>query len=295
MTPEASNFKAFEKKLAALEKKTFIPEHLLKLVREVSLRQLEAVEQARIVEPEAQRLSSADEVMQGKPLLNREGFPVDLEQATALFTEFAALAQDIPPMDKAIEVIRRELAEGTLSLNDSFKAFLSGDDRLLEAFGLEKTPDSPRCLNFLVQSSLTPGLMKSAALLAPHLPSSINDRMHGHCPLCGSLPLIGRLKDAEGIRMLTCSFCRHEYRMPRLSCAFCGEQKSDRHEYFDSEDEPGVMVELCRNCKGYIKTLDFRKLDMVCIPVLDDLGFLPFDILARKKGYSRPSLSAWGF
>jgi FdhE protein len=294
MSPDVADIKAFEKKFAALEKKTFIPEPLMKLVREVSLRQLGAVEQARVNEVDAQRFSSADELRQGKSLLGREEFPVDMEQAAALLAEFAVFAKEISPLDKAVEIVLHELDEGTLSFEEACRAFLAGEDPFFETFGREKTPESPRCLNFLVQSSLTPSLMKAAAVLSTHLPKTLN-WVHGHCPLCGSMPLISRLKDLEGVRMHTCSFCRYEYRTPRLGCPYCGEQKFDKMEYFDSEEEPGIRVELCKSCQGYIKTLDFRQLDRTCIPVLDDLGFLPFDILAQKKGYSRPSLSAWGF
>ena len=294
MNPNTPDHKAFEKKLSTLAERQYIPQPLLNLVRAVSLRQLEAMEGARIVEPDPERFSTADEIIRGKPLLAREEFPADLEQASELFRELAELARSIEPLDRAVETVLRELDEGALSQDDAFRAFLSGDDGFFEVYGRENTPESPRCLNFLVQSSLTPGLMKAAALFAARLPAG-TVQSHCHCPLCGSLPLIGRLKDNEGARHLTCSFCRHEYRAPRLGCPYCGEQKPDKLEYFDAEEDPGIMVEVCKSCQGYIKTLDFRKLDRNCVPVLDDLWFLPFDILAQNKGYSRPSLSAWGF
>jgi FdhE protein len=283
---------AFERKLTNLAKKPFLPEPLLGLVRAISIRQIEAADQSRI--GDLGKLSSQEELLRGKPLLPREDFPVDFDQARELFSEFSELARNTPPLDKAVQTILNALDEKALDLGQAFEAFLKGDDPWLESFGMERTPESPRCLNFLVQSSLTPGLIKVEAELSLLLPAS-ESWNHGHCPLCGSLPLIGRLKDNEGFRMLTCSFCRHEYRVQRLGCPYCGERKSEKLEYFDAEDEPGVMVEICKSCTGYIKTLDFRKFDVVCIPVLDDLGSLPFDILAQKKGFSRPSLSAWGF
>jgi FdhE protein len=292
MSSTSNDRKAFEKKLTALAKKPFIPEPLLGLVRTVSIRQIEAVDDARI--GEIGGLSSHEDLLRGKPLMPRENFPVDLDQARVLFGEFSGIARNTPPLDMAVQAVLEALDEGALDLGQAFQAFLKGDDPWLESIGREKTPESPRCLNFLVQSSLTPGLIKAESELSLLLPSS-QAWDHGHCPLCGSLPLIGRLKDKEGFRMLTCSFCRHEYRVQRLGCPYCGERKSEKLEYFDAEDEPGVMVEVCRSCNGYIKTLDFRKFDVVCIPVLDDLGTLPFDILAQKRGFSRPSLSAWGF
>jgi FdhE protein len=54
-------------------------------------------------------------------------------------------------------------------------------------------------------------------------------------------------------------------------------------------------VDVCAACRRYVKAADFRALDKVSVPVLDDLESLALDILAREAGFERPVLSAWGF
>lgn len=118
---------------------------------------------------------------------------------------------------------------------------------------------------------------------------------HGHCPTCGSLPFFSSLETKEGIRKVHCSFCRGEYRVPRLGCVYCGEKDSQRLRYFQVEEVPGFRVDLCDHCKMCIKTVDFRTMDRVLVPALDDLESLPLDVLANSRGYVRPTLSVWGF
>jgi len=44
-----------------------------------------------------------------------------------------------------------------------------------------------------------------------------------------------------------------------------------------------------------MKTTDFREVDKISIPALNDLESLPLDFVAVKEGYSRGTLSVWGF
>ncbi|MFP4517169.1 MAG: formate dehydrogenase accessory protein FdhE [Desulfovibrionales bacterium] len=292
-TNGAMDISRVNRKLKALKRCEHIPADLLDLIDTVLNKQLEVQDDAVLSELPGDRAVSTDELRRGKPLVGREGFPVDREQAKVLFEEFAQSIAGMPPMDTAVTRIREAIGTGELDLDKAFDAYIEGDDSFFSTFG-EKTPGAPRCLNFLVQSSLSPSLRKAAQGLGSRLPEDLA-WSHGSCPLCGSPPLIGRLHGKEGDRMLTCSFCAFEYRGQRLTCPFCLEQNPRKLEYFDAKEDPGIMVEVCTSCNHYIKTLDYRSLDRICIPVLDDLLSLPFDIVAGKQGYLRPTLSAWGF
>ncbi|WP_394699668.1 formate dehydrogenase accessory protein FdhE [uncultured Pseudodesulfovibrio sp.] len=109
----------------------------------------------------------------------------------------------------------------------------------------------------------------------------------GTCPICGSLPLISSLKEKEGFRHATCSFCRHEYRIKRIACPVCGEDDQKKLTFFTVDEEPGFRVDVCESCKTYIKTIDFRNLDRIAVPVLDDLDSLALDYVAAGQGYKR--------
>lgn len=132
---------------------------------------------------------------------------------------------------------------------------------------------------------MTPSLERCAELLGAR--TDLNKSWgHGHCPLCGSMPIMSDLREKEGFRYNICGFCHAEYRATRLQCPFCLETDTGRLEYYDSPEEPGLRVNACKTCKMYIKTTDFRNLDRRALPLVDDLESLRLDVLAREKNTS---------
>jgi FdhE protein len=71
-------------------------------------------------------------------------------------------------------------------------------------------------LDFVTTSALAPSLALAAEQLAKLVPENMPYE-HGHCPLCGSQPLISFLRGAEGQRHAVCSLCAHEYRIRRIA------------------------------------------------------------------------------
>lgn len=154
-------------------------------------------------------------------------------------------------------------------------------------------PDAPSLFRFVVRSAVMPSLTLTGRLLGEK--HGGDAWPHGHCPVCGSLPLIGRLMDGEGARRHTCSFCAFEYRVPRIGCPFCLSNACDGSRYYASEEEPGYRIDVCDACGNYLKIADLRRFDRAWMPLLDDLASLTLDMYARQMGYNRPTLSAWGF
>lgn len=284
--------KRLERKLTALRKKDFLPAALLDIVSDTATLQLASRASLSIELP---TLPTPAEVhVQGVPLLPRENFIFDAKQTAILFGKLLALMEATGGnLADAAVTIRKEMENQTFKLAEACDAFLR-DDPLFFADWAARLPDAPSLVRFLVQGSLTPSLEEVSSLLAEHH-NNEEPWEFGHCPHCGSLPLMAALREKEGFRHLTCSFCRAEYRAKRLQCAFCGEENHEKLEYFKAEGENGFEVHVCRTCNCYIKTTDFREFDSVSIPVLDDLESLALDILAREQGLSRPTLSAWGF
>ena len=303
-----------DKKIKELGKKKFLPAELVELISKVAKIQLEAEQQTSPPIPDQASLAPADENIQGRPLLARADFSYDYEQAAKLFSTFSDMLLDFSgPISEATKLISSEIKNGELELKKVFSAYLEGDDTFFIKWG-EKTPEAPRTLNFLVQSAMTPSIRVVARAIAVYLPeiekaeiqtpTSVDleievspppARQHGHCPVCGSIPFIHALRHKQGFRYANCSFCHTEYRVRRLACAYCDEADSKEIKFFTVEGEPGYRVEVCDNCKNYIKTIDFREMDKVSIPTLDDLESLSLDFLAVEEGYNRGTLSAWGF
>jgi FdhE protein len=282
------------KKMKALRVKSHLPAPLLDLAEAVYARQIAARSEVVVDIPGRGELASTDRSLRGVPLLARELFPYDQAQAGRLRQEFLELLLGLPgPMADAARIAGEALDSGAIRFEAAAKAYLQGDDGLFTAFG-EKTPAAPRTLSFLVQSSLMPSLAAVSSRLLPEWPAD-KTWLHGHCPVCGSPPLIGVLEGKEGRRYLWCSFCGAYYRVPRLPCPLCLEEDNEKLPFYASTDEPGFRLNLCTSCNKYIKTTDFREFDRVSLPLLDDLESLSLDVHAQKEGFVRPTLSGWGF
>jgi FdhE protein len=111
----------------------------------------------------------------------------------------------------------------------------------------------------------------------------------GACPVCGSLPILSTIAGEEGRRMLICSLCRLEWKIPRFACPFCQTEKQEGHPYLFIEGDRGIRIDVCDACMKYIKTIDTRGLGATIFPLLEDVATLHLDMLAQESGYQRGS------
>ncbi|NDV18487.1 formate dehydrogenase accessory protein FdhE [Pseudodesulfovibrio sp. JC047] len=283
-----------EKKITQLKGKSYISEELVNLVADVARLQLTARINATVTIPQDTELAPAEAVFQGVPLLGRENFPHDSAQATQLLQDLIALLNTTGgPLGDGAKAVAQAMDNGEFTPADLFHHYLN-DDTAFFASWAERTPEAPKTIAFLAFAALGPSIEAAADILAEKLPDMKVPEV-GTCPICGSLPLISSLNQKEGFRHATCSFCRHEYRIKRIACPVCGEDDQKKLTFFTVDEEPGFRVDVCESCKTYIKTIDFRNLDRVALPILDDLDSLALDYVAAGQGYKRATLSAWGF
>ena len=279
-------------KMVELRKNALLPAGLLDLVErtmEAQARATAGIESAAGFAAGV-ALEPWERVASGAPLLARRSFGYDVSGAKALFGELLDVLEGAGgPMARAAGKVR---AGGEGLMRQSFDAFLQDEGTVFVAFA-EVTPEAPRALSYLAQSSLAPWITAAAREIAGRLPEG---RTWGAvCPVCGSLPLISTLTGKEGGRVHTCSFCRASYRTPRLQCPYCQEQDAAKLPYFTADEAPGFRVDACLTCQGYVKTVDFREFDRASVPVLDDLESMVLDMMAAKRGFKRHVLCAWGF
>lgn len=281
-------------KLALIRSQDILPEGLIGLVEQVLPLLRQARAQAQVELPPAEACATAEAMFAGSPLLLRQNFPFDLEQAVGLMTPLLDILEASgDAAAEAAQALRQALASGELDPEAVLRALAAGDDALFAPWR-ERLPGSPRALEFLATCALLPSLNKAAGELAQRLPENLPHE-HGHCPLCGSLPYISLLRDKEGKRFGVCSFCGFEHRVRRIACLYCDEGSQDKLKLFRVAEYPGVRVDVCETCKMYVKTLDSRDLDQATLPELDDMASVALDVLAQQQGYKRPTLSAWGF
>jgi len=293
-TDDQAFTRLIETKFSLIRAQEILPEELIALVERVMPLQRQAKAEATLVLPPQEACATPEAMFAGNPLLLREHFPFDLKQALGLIPALLdTLSASGGEAANAAKTLRQALASGELNPEAALRAQMAGDDALFATWR-ERLPGSPRALDFLATSALSPSLSRAAEQLAPLLPENLPHE-HGHCPLCGSLPLISLLRDKEGKRFGVCTFCGHEYRLRRIACAYCDEGDQNKLKLFRVAEYPGVRVDVCETCNMYIKTLDFRGLDQPLLPALDDMASVALDVLAQQQGYKRPTLSAWGF
>ena len=281
-------------KLSSLRKKDYIPSGLVDLAAKAHESFVTATVKAKVDLPHPNELPTADQLAQGAPLVPRNSFPFDAIQASDLFFEHLdMLKKSHDSLTQAAKEIEKAVRSNELTPDQAFEELLADRPGLFTDWA-GRTPNAPKSLAFVTQCAMAPSIARTGRDLAVFLPKD-SIWKHGHCPVCGSLPHMAELRDKEGYRYLSCSFCRHQYRVRRLSCPFCNETDFEKLSFFTSDQEPGFRIDVCTSCSMYVKTSDFRSLDKVSLPVIDDLESLVLDVLAADKGYSRPTNSCWGF
>ncbi len=310
----AVSMEQLESKLRVLKEKDSIPNALLELVARTALLQREARKRVEITLPAADIMSSEDHE-EGDPLLERRLFPYDKAVTAQVFGALLGmLCAAGGELTKAAEALRGHMETGEISIEAACNAVLRSDERFFANWA-ERIPQSPSMVRFLALGSLMPSVEAVVAQLAERH-NHAEAWPYGHCPMCGSDPLMGRVvavqegelgssaeaeakaEDShvqEGQRQDTCSFCRHSYASVEEQCPYCLNRGPDALTIFTADSAPTWHVHVCNACHSYMKVVDYTAPHSVSIPVLDDLETLVLDMLAGKQDLKRPTPSAWGF
>jgi FdhE protein len=106
----------------------------------------------------------------------------------------------------------------------------------------------------------------------------------GYCPICGKEPKIGQIRGEEG-RFLFCNQCGFDWHFLRIKCPFCSNEEQQSLAYFTVEGDEQYRVDVCNECKRYIKIVDFRQSKREPNLDVEDIATLHLDILANEEGY----------
>lgn len=244
----------------------------------------------KITVPQVDQKLVQSRLNKGVPLLGKEGFALDLEAAKRLFHTLSAICKESTPrMGDEIPRITEAVGSGELELQDLLSKHYDGDYLRHEA---ERCGVDTGILSFLVQASVRPSAIAQMEQITDSL--NLEAWLRGECPLCGSPPQMAQLRDEEGKRYLQCPLCGCQWRWERIACPYCSNKEFDSLHYLYSEEEEAYRVDLCNHCKGYIKTIDSRKLDYDPYLDLEDVVTIHLDIIAMEKGYRRSAPTPWG-
>ncbi len=114
----------------------------------------------------------------------------------------------------------------------------------------------------------------------------------GHCPTCGSLPAMAWLAPGEAARprFMICGCCGTRWRYRRIGCPFCGEENPERLEVLQVEEDPGLRLDTCAGCGGYLKTYAGAGEEEL---FLADWSTLHLDVAAQGRGLRRMGASLY--
>ncbi len=198
-----------------------------------------------------------------------------------------------------IQVIQKDIENEKKLIKQILNAFLDEDEAFYQKQAEKSSTYSFLCY-FLANFAFLPFFEYTQEKLQAYLiKNSIADYFeqnwpHGHCPYCGSLPLISYIATKEGKRLNACSTCLGLYRVPRIQCPYCLEQKQENFSYFNADTDKDFQVAVCKKCNNYIKIKDSREdIDFLPSPLLDDFKSLTLDIIAENNNFTKAVLSLW--
>jgi FdhE protein len=218
------------------------------------------------------------------PRLRLERLPVD--ELVPLFADFLREAAD-----QGTDVMRAD-ASALSSIPVAAQRAL-----LAAALGPQASEDEPPPFHVraFVQSVAT--TLAEGSGLPDLLESQRSDSVRTDlCPLCARPPVVGSLQDlpgALGSRSLVCGVCGGAWRVPRLTCAHCGETEATRLAVHVAESLPHVRLDECSSCARYLKTVDLRSRGDA-VPLVDDLASVELDLWASERGLTRVEMNLFG-
>jgi FdhE protein len=216
------------------------------------------------------------------PLIEIHEFAYDQIESVDLFMAICRLAKEANPKLAGSAEVLLNAVDSNFKPDTLFSGLLNGNEALFENMSAEHAIDK-QVLGFITYNSLKPSLCACADQLSAYLNKS-EPWLKGYCPVCGSAPILSSI-EGEGARSLICSFCWHGWSVKRVFCPFCDTSDNKYLHYFFSEEEKDVRVDLCDNCKKYLKTIDTRKAERLIYPPLAQIATLHLDIKAQEEGF----------
>ncbi|OGK90074.1 MAG: hypothetical protein A2W08_08550 [Candidatus Rokubacteria bacterium RBG_16_73_20] len=211
----------------------------------------------------------------GEPLLAGASVPVDEHVAARLLREICRIVAT-PEAACLLDADRRQ----PVAFQAMADALLAGaNEPPAQARGVPRT-----FFAFVALAALRPSFRRHMESLQP-----LTEDVPWHrpiCPICGSTPSLAELRGEPGRRYLRCALCEGAWRVPRLRCPFCATTDHTRLRYLRIESDPGVRLDLCDACRGYLKTLIAPSGEGEADPFGRDLATLHLDALAWERGFS---------
>ena len=215
----------------------------------------------------------------GLPLIDFSTGTFDLTEPKQYFSALLEIAEKRAPGETkdVLQMIQDGSFNFEKMISDSFNSLQ--DDDIAEDIG----DDVIDLVDLFLEESLRPALEKVVEKYGKNIAKA--GWTEGYCPICGKEPKIGEIREEEGRRFLFCTQCGFEWRFMRIKCPFCGNEEQQTLAYFSIEGEEKYRVDVCNECKRYIKIVDFRESKEEADLDVEDIATLHLDMLANEEGY----------
>jgi len=135
---------------------------------------------------------------------------------------------------------------------------------------------------FLAETALRPYLQ----LTAEKVQHDINHAVPGAgCPVCGEPVRLASLEE-EGKKVIHCPRCLAHWNAKRLECSHCSNEDHKTIQFLTIEGDAISQIQVCEECKGYIKIIDTRQYITKPSAALLDLNSIHLDFVAQENGYN---------
>jgi len=213
----------------------------------------------------------------GIPLFNEENFPLDIDVTRKLYQKLITITGKHRGHWAA--GLGRILSGSKLQAGKLLKRLLAGDSRLLQSV-CEKENVDAHAAEFILRLSLHPSLTYASRSVSK---IDLSQWSFGHCPVCGSLPILSELPKGKSGRRLYCAMCETSWAYPRFRCPFCERKYPNDKYYLYSDEEHIFRVDVCEQCGRALNSIDARQLESPIIPVLDNLIFTHLNLAIENR------------
>ena len=229
---------------------------------------------------------AATKLAAGIPLLRDETLQLDMIALRRRWLGVCAAVQR-NQSSAAGQALAEAVHQGTLNLNDLVRQVLAGRPEEIHAQADSLGLDAG-LTTAVLGLALFPALSRINNALTPLRQGIRWER--GHCPTCGSWPLLGEFRGLEQTSLLRCGLCAAEWEFPRLQCPFCTNRDHRQLGYLSVEgEESRYRAATCDACQGYVKMIS--TLTRLGGPALlvTNVATVHLDLAAADRGYATPS------
>lgn len=213
----------------------------------------------------------------GLPLIDFSSGHLDLSKPKEYFLALLDVAEKRVPGETA--ALAEKIKDGSF---DFEKLVLNSFYMQEDEPPIDMEEDFFDLIELFLEESLRPSLEVVAQKYTDRVARS--EWSEGYCPICGKEPKIGQIRGEDG-RFLFCNQCGFEWHYLRIKCPFCGNEEQQSLAYFTVEGDEQYRVDVCNECKRYIKIVDFRESKREPNLDVEDIATLHLDILANEEGY----------